>query len=396
MVQTLWNRSGELPLEEVRGLSVQFSILRALVVVSSFLIFTVVPAAAHQSSLSYATVERAPGGKTLLYEIRLSAGDLYEALALGEDRVAMDQEILQGAKRLQDYVFSKVSLRPAQPSCEFIAVDVKLVEDGQRFAKLAGQLQCPKPILRLQVVYELFFDLDPRHEGLLRVGNSLYQLRTDTRRVTLVFADLSGSAPTGFILSGWQHVLYGPDHIAFLLALLLVVGYRQDEKGWVALGAWAALRKTAGIVTAFTLAHSLTLIAASLGWVSLPGRLVESAIAVSILYVAFENVAAAEPKHRFALTFGFGLVHGLGFAAMLRPLLPPDDALLPLLFFNLGVELGQLSIVALALPVALLLIRCLGVSRYRRLVVTGAAIALAAVALLWLAERNLQVELIWG
>ena len=161
--------------------------------------------------------------------------------------------------------------------------------------------------------------------------------------------------------------------------------YRDGE--WATRPPLVTLRHAATIVTAFTIAHSLSLIAASLGWIRLPGRLVESLIAFSILYTALENIARPDVRWRFVLAFGFGLVHGLGFASVLQEMLPPDHVVGPLFGFNLGVELGQLVIVAIALPLAWFCARELGAGRYRRRVMPALSIAIAVVALKWLIER---------
>ncbi|HET9622382.1 MAG TPA: HupE/UreJ family protein, partial [Kofleriaceae bacterium] len=176
---------------------------------------------------------------------------------------------------------------------------------------------------------------------------------------------------------------------------------RRDGDGdgdWATRPPLATLRRTATIITAFTVAHSLSLIAASLGWLALPGRFVESMIAFSILYTAIENIARPDVRWRFALTFGFGLVHGLGFASVLQEMLPPDHVIAPLLGFNLGVELGQLVIVVIALPLAWLAARELGAGRYRRRVLPALSIAIAAIALKWLIERvfGLTLPSVWG
>jgi len=183
-----------------------------------------------------------------------------------------------------------------------------------------------------------------------------------------------------------------------VLALLLVVMLMRDGREWQIRPPLATLRRTATIITAFTVAHSLSLIAASLGWVQLPSRLVESLIAVSILYTAIENIVHPDVRWRFVLTFGFGLVHGLGFASVLQVMLPPDHIIAPLLGFNLGVEIGQLVIVLIALPLAWLAARELGAERYRRGAMPALSIAIAALAMKWLIERVFVVTLftIWG
>lgn len=143
-----------------------------------------------------------------------------------------------------------------------------------------------------------------------------------------------------YLRLGVTHIFLGYDHIAFLLALLFVRRF-------------GALLK---IITAFTVAHTITLALAALGVVSAPSRWVESLIALSIVYVAAENILrgdAATGEHRWRITFAFGLVHGFGFASVLRELgLPSEGLVRSLLAFNLGVELGQLAIAALCWPLA--------------------------------------------
>jgi hypothetical protein len=157
--------------------------------------------------------------------------------------------------------------------------------------------------------------------------------------------------------------------VLFLLALLLVGG---------------GIRSLLAIVTAFTVAHSLTLALAVLEIVRLPGRLVESAIALSIAWVALENVFFDRAAGRWRITFAFGLVHGFGFASILREMqLPREGLIASLLAFNLGVEAGQLVVVLLAYPMVLLVQR----SRRRRMIVTVASSAVLVVAIGWFLQR---------
>jgi hydrogenase/urease accessory protein HupE len=134
-----------------------------------------------------------------------------------------------------------------------------------------------------------------------------------------------------FLWLGVEHILLGYDHILFLLALIVVDRFSTLLK----------------IITSFTVAHTITLILATLEIVSIPPRLVESAIAATIVYVAIENLASKKTNHRWLLTFFFGLVHGFGFANVLRELnLPTAGMVRCLLSFNVGVELGQIALVA--------------------------------------------------
>jgi hypothetical protein len=145
------------------------------------------------------------------------------------------------------------------------------------------------------------------------------------------------------------------------------------------------------VVTAFTLAHSLTLTLASLGMLALPSRLVESAIAASVILAALNNLRPLYQRGRVLFAFGFGLLHGFGFASVLAELgLPQGALLLSLVGFNLGVELGQLAIVAVFLPLAWLLRKGLF---YRRVVMLGGSAVIALVAAVWLLERALDLQL---
>jgi hypothetical protein len=180
----------------------------------------------------------------------------------------------------------------------------------------------------------------------------------------------AGSAPGGpmeFLPLGIQHILEGWDHLLFLLVLVLPGG---------------SLGNLVRIVTAFTLAHSLTLAAAALEWISVPAAPVEALIALSIAWVAAENLARARPmSRRWASAFAFGLIHGFGFSNVLRDIGLPRDALLSsLMWFNLGIELGQLLVVLLLVPT----LAWLGRQRPGRQVpqVLSALILIVSVALL--------------
>lgn len=173
----------------------------------------------------------------------------------------------------------------------------------------------------------------------------------------------------GFIQMGVEHIFTGYDHLVFLLGLLL---------------AGASLRRLLVVVTAFTVAHSITLGLASLSVVSLPSRWVESAIALSIIVVAVLNLVGKKGDKRWLLAFGFGLIHGFGFASALAELELSRSELTAALFgFNAGVELGQAALVLVALPLLLLLRR----SRFAFRVEVVLSVASIGVALYWLVQR---------
>jgi hypothetical protein len=183
-----------------------------------------------------------------------------------------------------------------------------------------------------------------------------------------------------------HHILIGYDHVAFLLCLLLPVVLRRDGGQWrpaVTLRS-TALQATA-IVTAFTVAHSITLSLAALGWVVPASRWVEVAIAASVVLAALNNVRPVITQRLWLAGFGFGLVHGFGFAGALSELgLPAGARVLSLLGFNLGVEAGQLALVLVFLPL-LFVVRTK--AWYFRGGMQGLSLAIAALATWWLLAR---------
>ncbi|KAB2934977.1 MAG: HupE/UreJ family protein [Candidatus Contendobacter sp.] len=195
-----------------------------------------------------------------------------------------------------------------------------------------------------------------------------------------------------YLALGFTHILpLGFDHILFLLALLLpAVLWRENGRWRPAMALRTVLLETAGIVTAFTLAHSLTLSLAVLGVVNLPSRLVETVIAFTIVLAALNNLFPLVTTRRWLLAFGLGLIHGFGFASVLWELGLPRDALaLALASFNLGVEAGQLTIVAMVLPLAFALRQTW---LYRRLALPVGSAAVALLALIWCLERGLNIN----
>ncbi|MET9734642.1 HupE/UreJ family protein [Streptomyces sp. NPDC006458] len=184
----------------------------------------------------------------------------------------------------------------------------------------------------------------------------------------------SGHLPpsTGrFVSLGLEHILFGVDHVLFLVLLLLGARGR---------------RSVVRLATSFTLAHSVTLALAVLGWVEVPAKIVEPLIALSIVYVAVENIVRGETRHRTLVVFGFGLLHGLGFAGALSFTGHfSGRLLLSLLSFNLGIELGQLAIVLVVFPLVLLARRY----SWATVVQAAAAAVVGFIGLVWFLERVL-------
>jgi hydrogenase/urease accessory protein HupE len=196
-----------------------------------------------------------------------------------------------------------------------------------------------------------------------------------------------GEVAGTYLRLGIEHILFGIDHLLFVLALIILV------REW---------RRVAITVTAFTIAHSITLAAATLGFVNVPGRPVEAAIALSIVLVAVEivNARGGHPsvtaRWPWLVAFAFGLLHGFGFAGALSEVGLPQHAIpLALLFFNLGVEVGQLAFVALVMALAWWLPRPMArltlvrADWTRARLDVAAAYAIGTLAAYWLIERTI-------
>jgi hypothetical protein len=344
------------------------------------------PASAHQSSVVYGDV--VASGRTVEVTLQIAHTDLYEALGLEKDRPASTDEATTGAARIGQYVQARLSVLNHEHSCasslEDHALLPKQTGDGFFFVQKL-RFRCHRSLEDARLSYDLFFDLDPRHQCLLRLRsdgeNGLIEseqvFRSSSRSVRLGRPRSIVDNLADYTALGIEHIFTGYDHLAFLFALLIVVagavgrergaGEAAPPQASPTQDARAGLLSLLRIVTAFTLAHSVTLCLSGLGVLSLPGRLVESFIAASIGYVAIENLLRPAPRHRFLLTFLFGLVHGFGFASVLKEVgLPRRGLLLSLLSFNVGVEIGQLVVVALAFPV-LFLLAAHGGSQRRRL-----------------------------
>ncbi len=209
---------------------------------------------------------------------------------------------------------------------------------------------CPAVPGRLTLAMPALDALAPRHRHLARVFRSgKAQMKVlDRAHATWTLDD--GSAPSsGVTLAGSmlklgiEHILTGADHLVFLLGLILVGG---------------TLRSLVGVVSAFTVAHSITLALSALSIFAPSPRLVEPAIALSIAYVGFDNLFVKDTTKRWRITFAFGLIHGFGFASALREIaLPHAQLAIALVSFNLGVEVGQLAVLSIALPLTLVAIR---------------------------------------
>ncbi len=353
---------------------------------------------AHKPSDSYLSLTPRDGGWDARWDIALR--DLEYAIGLDGNG---DGAITWGELRAREnvavnYALEHLTLRAGEANCIAQPGPLRVVNhsDGA-YAVLDFALDCPA-IGAQALDYRLFFALDPSHRGLLRVnaptGTETVVLSPDRPRHWLNATPASGWRQfTSYWREGVWHIWIGFDHLLFLLALLLpAVLWRENGRWRPAAALRTVLLETAAIVTAFTVAHSLTLTLAVLGVVDLPSRLVETVVAFTIVLAALNNLFPLVTTRRWSLAFGLGLIHGFGFAGALRDLGLPGDALaLALAGFNLGVETGQLAVVAVVLPLAFALRQTW---LYRRLTLPVGSAAVALLALAWCLERGLNISVL--
>ena len=378
-------------------------------------LLTAVPAQAHKSSDAYLFFDQQPERTTLRWDIALR--DLDQALALDADG---NRDLTWGEVRAAWPRIDALALASlAVPGCAF-EVSGHALEQRNDGAYAVLQMSAPCQMTAGAALhYSLFVDIDPTHRGIVRhtLAGAAPSLRmlvpaaipVAVRAAVSVAAASPALSPApavavalpapasptpatdghspSFIGEGVHHILTGYDHLLFLLCLLLPSVLRREPGRWLAVAGWReALLPVAKTVTLFTLAHSVTLALAALGWVKLSPSFVEPAIAATIMLAAFDNLRPWLLRWRGWVTFVFGLIHGFGFAGVLGELdLPPAQFGWALFQFNLGLELGQLSLVLLVVPLLFALRRRPAYVPVVLRAGSGLALLLAAV---WLVERT--------
>jgi hypothetical protein len=355
------------------------------------------PAWAHKPSDSYLTLRATTGSSDIAIRWDIALRDLDYVLQLDRDGNGEINwgEVRQRSDDITRLATSRLDLSSVGQPCTWSSASPLMLDqhsDGT-YAVLSLTAQCARLSGALDARYSLLFDVDPSHRGLVQwiaPGSDKVQ--------ALVFGTESAGQslalqPPGawrtlrqYLVDGVWHIWIGYDHILFLLALLLPAVLVRRDGQWQGTPHLAgAVKEVLKVVTAFTLAHSITLSLAALGVVSLPSRLVESAIAASVVVAALSNLRGTLESRRWIMAFAFGLLHGFGFASVLADLGLPQGALvLALVGFNVGVEVGQLAIVAVFLPVAFSL-RATGF--YRVGVLKFGSLLVALLASWWLVQR---------
>lgn len=350
---------------------------------------------AHKASDSYLSLSLEAEQVSGQWDIALR--DLEDALGIDANGNA---EISWGELRakkaeIDAYALERLSIKADGKPCALDAGE-HLVDDHSdgAYAVLRFTARCA-PHSVLSVDYRLLFDIDPTHRGLLRIPRG-------SGAITAVLGPESGSrdftlaTPSllmqflDYLREGVWHIWVGYDHVLFLVSLLLPAVLVRGQGRWQPIAAFPpAFVEVLKIVTSFTLAHSITLCLAALSVVELPSRLVESVIALSVVLAALNNLRPVVLRRRWLVAFGFGLVHGFGFASVLSDLgLPQEALLLALIGFNLGVEAGQLAIVGVVLPLAYLM---RSTRAYRQFIFSGGSAVVVVFASIWLLERTFDL-----
>nr|WP_316642468.1 HupE/UreJ family protein [uncultured Roseateles sp.] len=376
------------------------------------------PAAAwaHKASDAYLQLATTEQGLSLRVDIALR--DLDAALDLdadGDGRLSWG-EVRAAWPAIDAYVSARLQVQ----GCE-LALSGHALEKRADGVYAALSLQSPCQLSEIPLIrYTLMQDVDPTHRGLARItlGKGRPELRVldpvhpalwpspnppvaapqpQSPAPTPTAATVAPTAPaaldTTFLREGVHHIITGYDHVLFLLCLLLPAVMRRTPQGWAPVSQLKqAVWPVVGIVTAFTVAHSITLTLAALKLVALPSSLIEPAIAATIVLAAIDNLWPLFRLPRGAVTFAFGLIHGFGFAGVLAELdLPATTFAWALLQFNLGLELGQLVIVFAAVSLLYLLRRR---AAYPRWVIGGGSMAAIMVGSIWFVERTANVSVL--
>lgn len=352
---------------------------------------------AHKPSDSYLTLDAE--GNRIAGRWDIAVRDLDYALGIDGNN---DAKVTWGELRAQRaaidaYALARLQVARADSACPLTVTEQRIDRHSDGAYVVLGLTGHCSATGALSLKYGLFFDLDPQHKGLARVsdGGIARDVVLDPANARFVYSGSGTRAGTTFVhylRLGLWHLATGFDHLLFLLAVLLSTVLRRVDGRLVPVPTLRPIvASTVKIVTAFTLAHSLTLTLTALEIVALPSRWVEAAIAASVIFAALNNIVPMLTRRLWLLAFGFGLIHGAGFAGILLDLgLPAEARALALLAFNLGVEAGQLIAVAVFFTLAYPL---RATRFYRWVAFAEGSVVIAGVAGFWLVERVFDMRI---
>ncbi|MGG0174716.1 HupE/UreJ family protein [Gottfriedia acidiceleris] len=358
----------------------------SIFIILFFLCFGTTTTSAHSIDMSYSDLNIE--GNEILYDLFIEQKDLFPQFGNDLDNLVNDESASQ---KIESYLQKSLRIDVDSKPLTMELVSMNMAQKGvRRGMEFQMRFIADEDIKQFNLHYDLVFDDVPAHTSVLmvHVGDYFQQNMIDsTNRDILIklpkdppneltkeqFKDLPqpkiGDVLWKYFKLGIEHILSGYDHLLFLLSLVLIATRFKD-----------ALK----IVTAFTIAHSVTLFLVATGRIHAIPYWVESLIALTICYVAVENIFVQKAKWRWLLTAIFGLIHGMGFAGALAETgLPKSNQLGSLLTFNLGVEAGQLMVLCLLLPFLLLLRRF---PWYRKMVVSMSCL-IFALAFYWFIQR---------
>jgi len=368
-----------------------------------------------QSYLYLRIYKEAIGGR-----FEMTAKDMNKALGLNLNEELTIEAITPHLQKIQNYLISRSTFKGGNETYQVRFVEPTILpldemDDFVRFHfELDGVTKVPD---ELDIFYDVLFDKDPIHKGMLVVEYNwkagivdnealianIYSGNNKQQKLSLKDASIMKGVIALIKLGIW-HIWIGTDHILFVIALILPSVVRRREtiqtvasdtsSTWIPVDSFkSAFWYIIKIITYFTIAHSITLALASLRIVDLPSRLVESIIAFSIALAALHNITPIFKQKEWIIAFGFGLFHGFGFASVLGEKgLSGDYMVLSLLGFNVGVELGQVLIICMVFPFLFLLRK----QSIYPIIIKYGSMVLIFISLYWVVERGFDVDLPLG
>jgi hypothetical protein len=347
-------------------------------------------ASAHLSSDSYLHIDiDAQGATRGQWDIALRDLDAAVGLDAPEDGVLTWGRLKARRDAIEAYAFDRLAIDGCSLHSREMLVDRHA---GAVYAVLRFEAECrPGPSER-RLHYRLLFDIDPTHRGLLTLVTPSGQRSEllSPERADIALDTSAADEPESFfhfVRFGVDHILLGHDHLLFVAVLMIFAAFRRGEDGrWKPLDSFGdCALQTLTMLTAFTAAHAITLSLSAFRLVDAPARFVEPAVAATIMAAAVDNIRSILPRARWMVAFGFGIVHGLAFATALGPMgLAVSKLLLALAGFNGGVELGQIAVASLLMPIMFSTRRSLV---YLRVVAPALSLVAFAIALAWFVDR---------